>query len=233
MRSYKYNFDLFKGHVIIRNGGSYLLDTGAPWCVDESGEFCFAGNEHLAQTSYLGVNMRRFSQFVGTPLDAIIGMDAIRDFNMVIDPKMREFRLRKGALETANWFAELPMRIPPLIEVPIAEVQLSCGPVRMIFDTGAPLSYLSREIAVHYPRTGTAKDFYPTKGWFETETYRVPIELGTETIEIEVGVLQTLVERGVIPSLLGFEGIIGTTLLSDFVVGLVPEEKLVLQKIVG
>ena len=220
-------YELVDGHVVVKfEGVAFLIDTGAPSSVAEKASISFAGRDHVVQTNYMGITPRSLSDHIGTSINALIGADILNDFSMVIDPRTNELRLSAGNLDLSG--VELP--IESFMGIPIVEAKIEDNTIRMFFDTGAKLSYLDPEITGRYPTLGPAQDFYPGIGQFQTQTYRIPIKLGTETVELTVGNLPQLLQTTLMMA--NTSGILGTAILSHFVVGLSHnQQKLVLQRV--
>lgn len=112
--------------------------------------------------------------------------------------------------------------------IPIIQAEVNGSEIRMFFDTGAKLSYLDPEITENFQSIGTTNDFYPGLGSFETQTYRVPIRLGSTEIELTVGTLPEMLQLTLMMA--NTSGILGTAILSNFAVGLNPGiKKLILE----
>ncbi len=95
--------------------------------------------------------------------------------------------------------------------VPIIRAQISEKPVRMFFDTGAQLSYLSAEMTTDLEPSGTATDFYPGIGEFQTDVYEISMGLAFETLHLKVGVLHQPLQH--LLEMASAGGILGTAIL--------------------
>ena len=116
--------------------------------------------------------------------------------------------------------------------VPIVEVSISGEPVRMIFDTGAKLSYLDRTFIDAFPPSGTREDFFPGLGTFSTDTFQAQISLGPSTVTITTGALTAIPALAL--TLVGARGILGSALFDHFSVCYAPRRhRLSLKRLEG
>jgi hypothetical protein len=212
-----YPYTMVDGHVILDcEGRRLLLDTGSPSCVYPEETMPFAGARHPSSGDYLGVSLEEVSGHVGTRLDGLIGADALDPYDTVIDPGRRDVRLYQGDhdLEGTRLVLDCSMIVP------IFEVSISGEPVRVIFDTGAKLSYLDRALIEAFPPAGTREDFFPGLGTFNTDTFETPLTLGPNTVTITTGALTSIPALAL--TLVGARGILGSALFDHFAVGYSP-----------
>jgi hypothetical protein len=221
-----FQYDLIDGHIIIREGAvAYLIDTGAPLSVGKSRVLAFAGEEFEVQNNYMGVTPQELSRHIGANIDALFGADILNNFNLLIDPRSSEILLLEGEITSSG----IELEVDYFMGIPIIQAEVNGRAIRMFFDTGAKLSYLDPEITKNCPTLGTAHDFYPGVGLFETQIFLVPIRLGIAEIDLTVGVLPDLLHLTLM--LADTSGILGTAILSDFAVELNPQQrKLVLER---
>jgi len=208
-----YPYTMVDGHLLLDcEGRRLLLDTGAPSSVYPEPAMPFAGALHPATGDYLGVSLEEVSVLVGTQLDGLIGADALIPYDTVIDPVRHEVRVHQGEHDPHG--AHLALDCAMI--VPIVEASISGEPARMIFDTGAKLSYLDRTFIDAFPPAGTREDFFPGLGTFTTETFEVPFQLGCHTFTITTGSLTAIPAMAL--SLVGASGILGSVLFDHFTV---------------
>jgi hypothetical protein len=99
----------------------------------------------------------------------------------------------------------------------------------MFFDTGAKVSYVDEKTADAYPRVGTAQDYYMTVGPFQTAIHRIPMMLGSLTIDLGCGTLPQSLQLSLAAA--GAAGIVGNAILERFMVVYLPRrERIVLKK---
>jgi hypothetical protein len=87
---------------------------------------------------------------------------------------------------------------------------------RMIFDTGAAISYFDHPTREHFPHAGDYTDFYPNVGQFRTDTRWVPVSLGNTPLKLRCGSLKALWGDRM------QMGIVGNEILVDRAVGYFP-----------
>ena len=223
----KYPYKLVNGHIIVESEqNNYLIDTGAPTSVHGNGAIFFAGLEYPAQSNYMGVTPESLSKHIKSEIDGLVGADIINQFDLLIDPEKSTLFLTKDLLELPDPSVSLDL----FMGIPIVEVSVNNQRLRMFFDTGAQLSYLSPDIASSYPSLGNAADFYPGVGEFTTPTYEVPCKFSTEELVLKVGVLPPLLQATLMMA--NTSGILGTMILESYQVFYAPRRKqLAIQKI--
>lgn len=220
-------YEIVDGHIIVSSTkGNLLIDTGAPSSVGNDNTVSFAGRNHSVKKNFMGVSPKSLSDHIGTNINALIGVDILNQYDMVISPYQRQLFVSDEEQHVDGEELELD----EFMGIPIFKASVDEDMIWMFFDTGARLPYLDPNIAQTYPRIGTEQDFYPGIGRFNTETYRVPIALGGETVELVVGILPQLLQMTLMMA--NTSGILGTTILSDYLVGFAPRrKKLILQRL--
>ena len=218
MTTHTYPYTMVDGHLILDcEGRRLLLDTGAPSCVYPEPSMPFAGALHPATGDYLGVSLEDVGGHVGTHLDGLIGADALAPYDTVIDPARHEVRVHEGDHDLHG----ITLALDCSMIAPIIEVSISGEPVRVIFDTGAKLSYLDRRLNETFPPAGSREDFFPGLGTFTTDTFETPITLGPTTVTIITGALTAIPAMAL--TLVGAQGILGSALFDHFAVGYSPK----------
>jgi hypothetical protein len=207
---FSYALRVHAGHLIAEVAGRrLLLDTGAPLSIGPE-PLEIAGRRVEPNRGFLGVTIDALQADVGTPIDALIGMDVLREYDLRIDAPA-------GRLEMTPDDLELDDRALPLSELGwIPMVKAMFSPRRqasLLFDTGASLSYLRRELLRGCRAHGEAEDFYPGFGRFTTPVYRLLFVLGSRTYYADFGVLPQLLELALIAE--GSDGILGSELLLE------------------
>ena len=205
---FNYSLDTESGYLIATvEGRRLLIDTGSMVTLTET-SFDFIGQSLPVRESFLGFSLDGVRRGVGVPIDALIGMNILRRFDLQID--LSASRIQLNRLQTPLRSGALPItfnnRRPQLL------MDFTCKPrARMLFDTGAPLSFLRSDLVVGLEPVGSEEDFYPTLGPFTTSVYRIPFTLGGMTYVADFGVLPTPVENALLAE--GVDGIIGTQLI--------------------
>jgi hypothetical protein len=207
---FEYPMRMHDGHILVDSGGmTLLMDTGAPFSVG-SMEFDFAGRVATPRPSFEGTTVEDLSENIGKPLDALVGMDVMADFDLCFDAP-------NGKLVVTSEEMEMERNALPISfvrEVPVVQGSLPGERhVSLVFDTGAKLSYIGRELLAGTQSYRGAEDFYPGYGPFETAVYRVPLGLGGVEYDLDFAVLPAALERTLLPGLAN--GILGSEIIVD------------------
>lgn len=215
-----YPYAMVRGHLIAHCGElQCLIDTGAPLSVCAEPPLLFAGTRHPAQYNYMGVSCDSLSTDVGCRVDALVGADVLQKYDVLIEPSESTIVVSDDSLPLDG----CALAIDDFMGIPIVSAFVNGKTVRMFFDTGARLSYLDPDICSDFSSAGSQEDFYPGMGKFRTETFRVPIVLGTEEMELCVGILPKLLQMTLMMD--ETTGILGTAVLEKYRVCFAPRRK--------
>ena len=139
---------------------------------------------------------------VGYPLDLVIGMDLLRHFSVKFSVASREIVLGDKCgeagemLEVGSWFG-----------VPTVPMVVDGLTLEAIFDTGAPTSYLPASLVRGHEFVERRTDFYPLKGTFVVDVFKVPVKVGSLEKHLEIaameGVMADMLESNGMPGILG------------------------------
>lgn len=218
---YTYPYDMVDGHIIVTSddGKVCLIDTGSPFSVGSSGHVLLAGARHTLTPSLRGKAAHELTGQIGVRVDVLVGADILNRYDMSIDP---ERQVLEFSDEDINVEGEaVPVEL--LSGVPVLEADVGGRRIKVFFDTGAPVSYALEELLHAFPRVGTANDSYITCGAFQTVLHRVPVTLGSWSLVLDVGVLPQALQACL--RMTGTEGIVGTAILSHFMVAYMPRRK--------
>ena len=203
-------------HILIDNGsGRIIIDTGSPCSIHKDGVIELAGKSFEVPTSLTGVDADFLTKNVGCEIVGLLGMDIIDKCQMWINTKAfgnfisfdkpaREF---PGWPEVTDFFA---------INIPGITLEINHRPARMLFDTGAQISYIRKDYLVDAPFVGTAKDFSVLN---EGEIYEVEMYSAKTTFrgkEFNVNYAASPKDINLSLDLLGADGIIGFDLIENF-----------------
>ena len=221
-----YALRLVNGHLFARiEGQQVLVDTGIPVSLGPKPEWYFNHEVHTLSQGYLGVTTDQLSRLVGAPVDILIGCDILKKQVVTLD-------LPGGRITfSAQPILRSPHRFPlsDFMGVPILQLEAAGNPISMYVDTGARLSYISKDLANGMIAVGTEMDFYPGLGEFETPVYEVPFRLGELEFTQRCGVLPAMLEMAMQAT--GAKGILGTGLYQKYVVQLAfPESTISLRE---
>lgn len=203
------SFELVTGHIIIESGGRRaLVDTGAPNCIG-GGEWEFLGRPVTLCTDPFGTTPETLSQWVGTHIDLLMGVDVLGDYHMLIEPDSMQLTFSTEPLQVGG----AQVKVEKLQGLPIAPIVIAGQPAHVFVDTGAKLSYLSPSIATQFERVGVESDFHPSVGAFEAPMYAASLSIGGEAFSFACGVLpRPLLET---LALADVDGVVGTQLLAS------------------
>lgn len=220
---HEYRFESVGGHIILLDGRSRLLvDTGAPESAATSGRVRLGGDDFEVGPSYLNVTPSLLGQWIGTEIDALVGVDILNQYDMEIDPSSSSLRLSDGELPLKG----MSLGLDQLMGIPILEagVESQKKRIRMFFDTGARLSYLAPSLARQFPTATDEEDFYPGLGRFTTQTHCAALMIGTERISLTVGILPPDLQP--LLTMANTSGILGTAILETHDVCFAPRRRL-------
>lgn len=218
-----YTFPLERptGHIVINvDGLKVILDTGSPVSIGAVDGWSFLGNPVNLKPTYLGLTLQYLSEKVGADLDILLGMDVMKDYNLVIDDRDRKVFLSHDATipRKAN---NLPIT-RYLLGVPALGADIEGRAVNLVLDTGARFSFLSQNFLEGYQPVGQEHDFYPGYGEFDTSIYSIEMSLGEEGLITTCGVLPPPLEFAL--RVTGIDGILGMDVLDHFKIHLVLKE---------
>jgi hypothetical protein len=199
-----------EGHIFIRGGHGRLalLDTGSPVSIGRGAEYTVAGRSFNPSSAMQAV-LDTAGNHIGRRVEWLFGHDFFAENRVVIDwPGKKAHILRPDTPAPSG--VSIPIEL--VMGVPVVTGHSSHGVVRAILDSGASLSYVPAEVVRNLAPTGRRKDFYPGLGEFETDVWRLRVEIGGQRLAISAGVLPPMLQM-MFGLLLGRDGwIIG----SDF-----------------
>ena len=212
-----YPYELVGGHIIVVDGADrLLLDTGGPTSVAETGALGFGGIQTSTATDYMGVTPASLSEHIGCHISALVGADVLNQFDVRIDPTNRTVTIQDDEPELNGTVMQLDF----FMGIPVVEVGVGTRSVRMFFDTGAKLSYVSPDITTGVEPAGQEDDFYPGVGKFTTEAFDVRVHFGEESCALRVGHLPELLQMTLMMA--DTSGILGTAILNNYAVHYAP-----------
>ena len=198
-----------EGHLITEVGGrKALVDTGCPVTLGNGEPLSIGGKDFALHDHFHGITVESVSEPVGYPFEILIGMDVLGKFVSTFSLKSGEVILRE-AFETKGDELELDT----WLGVPTMPIAVDGVVHRVIFDTGAPTSYLSERFVEEFEFVGTREDFFPLKGNFENDIHEAPVTVGSKTKSFELAAMKGTLASMLEPS--GMPGILGTDLLRE------------------
>jgi hypothetical protein len=196
-----------EGHLLIDvDGRRCLIDTGSPWSLGAL-PLTLAGREFAAQKhDLIGTTAASLAEMVGTHLDGLIGTDVLGEFDVEISSRDSRFTVSEAIMRM-----EEGVHAETVQGVPLIWCETMGKPVRMFFDTGAPLSYVSEEYLQGSPSLGTLEDFHPLMGRFTVTTHALEVCAWGRPMRIRAGRMPPLLEAAL--GLADVQGILGTEVL--------------------
>lgn len=210
----EYDIKLSLGHVLINSGSGWLLmDTGSPLSFHKDGRIILCGEQFSVPTSLLNADADYVSRNVKETVSGLVGMDIIGRFGVKFD--LPAGKLTFGC--PAEGMTRLPSRM--VMGYMTVEMTLNGRQARVILDSGAPVSYVSRSFTEGLIPVDRIKDFNPMVpgDTFETDIFQFPASFAGRDFTMRAGHLPTLMSMAV--SLLA-DGVVGQEILSRFPVAI-------------
>ena len=211
---------LYKKHLLIdTNRGIILIDTGSPASFHNDGCIEINGREHNVPTNYMGISSSYISQKIGREVSGLLGMDIVNLYEMWID-------VRNVAHATGEvWFFDpdesKPHEGANVMGIPICEVRIGWGKAKLLFDTGAPISYISDRYITHTPIHDEVQDFSPLMSSGEYAVHRHIVSTSFhgflyDNKEYDIAYGQMPMQLSTMLNMLNVDGIIGYDLIEKF-----------------
>lgn len=210
----EYDIKLSLGHVLINSGSGWLLmDTGSPLSFHKDGRIILCGEQFSVPTSLLNADADYVSRNVKETVSGLVGMDIIGRFGVKFD--LPAGKLTFGC--PTEGMTRLPSRM--VMGYMTVEMTLNGRQARVILDSGAPVSYVSRSFTEGLIPVDRIKDFNPMVpgDTFETDIFQFPASFAGRDFMMRAGHLPTLMSMAV--SLLA-DGVVGQEILSRFPVAI-------------
>lgn len=221
------DIEWINGHVLIDDEGvRVLVDTGSPRSVGLLERWAFQGAPVPLVATSQGVTAEAMSQHLGSRVDVLLGMDFLGKRTFQINLPGRAFDIL-GASETLP-----PGRMAPLKLVsglPTIDAVVGGTPIRMLFDTGSKLSYLTDQLISNHTTVGRVRDFHPITGPFQSDLRLVSTTMGKAKVTLRCGTLPAMLEAGFRAR--GIGGIVGNDLLEQFIVTAVMPHQIILTSV--
>ncbi len=201
--------------VINLNGYNVLIDSGSPDSFGDIHEITLLNRKYYIKKnlrSTLGIS--ELVPYIGN-IDALLGGDILNQLHYEINLSKGIFAVSDEPIIPDDAF-ELPVTY--FSNIPVIQFNVGGNNVRAFFDTGAPVSYVSPDIASGYEPVDRAEDFYPLYGIFTTDIYEIPVEInGTKDI-YRFGILPNRVRSAL--KVFGVNNILGHDYLRKYTASL-------------
>lgn len=213
----EYDIILTNGHILVEGGnGRLLVDTGSPLSFHESGRLVLGGQEFSVPTSLMGTDAEYVSEHVKDRVSGLVGMDIIGRLGGVrIDVPAGKLTFGCGT----DGMTQVRSNVG--LGYVFMDMTVNGRVVKVILDTGAPVSYVSTSLTEGLAPVGSETDFNPMVpgGTFETPIFEFPASFAGRDFPMRAGHLPQLMGAAI--SLLGAKGIVGMEILRRFPVAIV------------
>lgn len=179
----KYTLDMIDNHVVaVMEGKKVLIDTGSPISIGDSQEIIILGQTYSLEKRLMDLDVRQISELIQVDINVILGMDILSKFVFYISPGLRGMICSDYFINFTDKMQDIPVYYSGTM--PILDVRVEGVDLKMLFATGAKLSYLNRGFHGDNKSLGVKEDFYPGLGTFSAEVYDVPLEIKGNKLDI-------------------------------------------------
>ena len=167
-------------------GQKLIVDTGSPKSHGRISEIVIDGEKLSLKSPFEG----RLSSYMPSDVVALIGMDIIKDFDLIINSETNETEFVKDYCEDVINHVEInQFKSFPTINVNIDGRAINC-----LFDTGAHIDYINSTIIKGKSTIEKIEDFNPSIGEFETNLYDLDVVLKDINKTLKFGNLPWILE---------------------------------------
>lgn len=203
-------------HILIDNGvGRLLIDTGSPASFHNNGEIDLAGEVFPVPADYMGVNAAYLTDKVGCEIVGLIGMDILSRLQVWFNTERFGNFISFGP--ATDCFPSWPhIETFHAIGIPGITVFVEGRATRLLFDTGAPISYIKESYLYDCIPSGSAWDFSPLTGGarYKVDLYSANAIFHDKRFDVSFAKLTP--ELDMMMSMIGADGIIGYDLIESF-----------------
>jgi hypothetical protein len=207
-----------KKHLFIMiHGNKWLIDTGSPVSFGEEDSLSICNEVFKIENTYGALNAEEISSHIGLIVRGLIGVDILNRFDTLFSINKYEVAFSKDRINLEGDI--LP--IDSFMGIPTIKVNILDTEYTIFFDTGAQISYFQSPLLKNFPSNSTIKDFYPSIGEFETETYLLDIDIGLSKYKLVCGSLPTLLSETLMMA--SVQGIVSNELMLNKTIGYFPK----------
>jgi len=209
-----------EGHLFATiDDKEWLIDTGAPQSFGRVASIIINEQKFDVSRNYAGLTSKKLSQYIEHDCTGLLGVDILNNFDIVFDVMNKTITWDRNDIDVDG----ICMPISDFMGIPIVDVHINEKKFSMFFDTGAKISYIQDDIIETYPKSGIIDDFYPGFGTFQTQRYRVELDILDTQHTLQCGMLPDIL--GMTLKIGGTDGILGNQLFLDHVVSYHPGKK--------
>ncbi len=182
----KYSLEEIDNHIIAVIGGKRaLIDTGSPISIGDSPEIVILGQSYSLEKKLLDLDVKQIGELAKIDINVLLGMDILSKFIFYISPGLRGMICSEFFINFTDKMQDVPVAYSGTI--PVLDVTVEGVNLKMLFDTGAKLSYLNRGFFSDGKVLGVKEDFYPGVGEFSTAVYNIPLEIRGNKLDFVCG----------------------------------------------
>lgn len=210
----KYSLVIYNKHILLNNGeGNILVDTGSPMSFHCNGHIDIEDLHINVPTSCMNINNSFLSEKIGCEISGILGMDIINQLQLWIDIKNNIFIVENKSSSIPSC---TPIRTFSIMGVPGIEVFVNQRKARLLFDTGAPISYISNSFTAGTTVVDSVQDFSPLIGGDSYVVERHSLTTNFADKDFKVLYANAPVMISTLLNMYNVDGIIGYDLLEKF-----------------
>ena len=167
-----------------------MLDTGCPSSFGNGLAGVPGVDPEPPQTPGNGLTIGWLTEQMHHNFDGLIGAEVLRSRTLTIDPV-------DGTIEFSTEVigGRLGVPVRDRMNVPIVDGIVRGQSLPVIFDTGAPLGFVTKELVEGLTPVDRLVEFYPLFGAFETDVYELPLEIGAERQILRFGTFPDQIEQ--------------------------------------
>ena len=208
-----YKIKWINNHIVIDDDQGLLVDTGSPLSFHSSGVINICGDSITVPTSLVNVTAAYLQGKISEGIQGIIGTDIISKHSILFNLHENGWNcvLMDDDAEYGNHIDSFSF-----MGIYVLYIFIEGKKRRMIFDTGAPVSYLSSFLVRDKVILRKGKDFSPLlNGDFNIDIVTAPASIQKEGVcfNFEFG-FSRLIDPTL--QLLGVDGIMGSELLKYY-----------------
>ncbi|MBO4568918.1 MAG: hypothetical protein J5674_02945 [Candidatus Methanomethylophilaceae archaeon] len=210
MKQIEYKIELVRGYILVNDdrGSKVLIDTGSPLSFHADGIVALGGRTFNVRTSLMGVDDGYVTDNVGTRIDGLVGMDVLGECGILVDVP--------GGRIVLSHPTDGMTRVPSSVEFGYVflDMDMHGRGTTVIFDTGAPTSYVSASFTKGLVPVDHVVDFNPSVpgGKFETLIFEFPATFAGKAFTMRAGHLPHLAQA---LTYFGVGGVVGMELLKQ------------------
>jgi hypothetical protein len=196
-----------------------LFNTGSAESMGSVGEVQIDEAIYSVKESTLRMTPAVLETQLNTKVDIMLGADILTQFDFKLLPERKQIVFTSGEFHPYGYCSHFEL----YNGVPITPVSVFNRDMRFFFVTGSRRTYLNPSILQRQKPVGTAKDYYPGLGTFETPLYKVTVWVAGYDVELEVGATPAPLISMLNQT--NSQGILGVDVLQGFEVCLAPRRR--------